>query len=63
VVVLRGRGQVRLGGQSHEIGFGDTVYVAPREIHQFRNLSADEPFGFLCVVDAQRDQPVLRTEG
>jgi ribulose-bisphosphate carboxylase large chain len=61
VVVLRGRGQVRLGDTLHEIGFGDAVYVAPREVHQLRNLSATEPFGFLCIVDAERDRPV-RTE-
>lgn len=58
VVVLRGRGEVRLGGAVHPVGFGDTVYVAPHEVHQFRNPSASEPFGFLCVVDAQRDRPV-----
>ena len=38
--------------------FGDAVYVAPDEVHQFRNPSATEPFGFLCVVDAERDRPV-----
>lgn len=58
VVVLRGRGQVQLGDAVHELGFGDTVYVAPGEIHQFRNPHG-EPFGFLCVVDAQRDRPVI----
>lgn len=58
VVVLRGRGQVRLGNAVHELGFGDAVYVAADEVHQFRNPSAEEPFGFLCVVDAQRDRPV-----
>jgi ribulose-bisphosphate carboxylase large chain len=57
VVVLRGRGQVQLGGAVHDLAFGDTVYVAPHEVHQFRNASA-EPFGFLCVVDAERDRPV-----
>jgi quercetin dioxygenase-like cupin family protein len=49
VVVMRGRGVVRLGGATHEIGFGDAVYVAPREVHQFEN-TGDEPLGFLCVV-------------
>lgn len=57
VVVLRGCGQVQLGNTVHDVGFGDTVYVAPHEAHQFRNVSA-EPFGFLCIVDAQRDPPV-----
>jgi ribulose-bisphosphate carboxylase large chain len=58
VVVLRGRGEVRLGGDVHALDFGDTVYVAPGEVHQFRNPSASEPFGFLCLVDAERDRPV-----
>jgi quercetin dioxygenase-like cupin family protein len=59
VVVMRGRGIVQLGDAVHEIGFGDTVYVAPHEVHQFRNPSATEPFGFLCIVDAVRDRPML----
>src|SRR3712207_2479843 len=42
VVVLHGRGEVRLGAAVHPLGFGDTVYVAPHEVHQFRN-TADEP--------------------
>ncbi len=59
VVVLRGRGEVQLGDAVYPLAFGDTVYVAPNEVHQFRNPSASEPFGFLCVVDAERDRPVL----
>ena len=62
VVVLRGRGEVRLGPQQHELAFGDTVYVAPHEVHRFRNPSPAEPFGFLCIVDAERDAPVLYQE-
>jgi quercetin dioxygenase-like cupin family protein len=57
VVVLRGRGEVRLGQTVHALSFGDAVYVAPDEWHQLRNASADEPFGFLCMVDARRDRP------
>ena len=59
VVVLRGGGQVQLGVVTHHVGYGDTVYIAPQEAHQLRNASADEPFGFLCIVDAERDQPML----
>jgi quercetin dioxygenase-like cupin family protein len=57
VVVLRGTGRVRLDDTWHEVGFGDTVYVAPDEVHQLRN-DGGEPFGFLCVVDRERDRPV-----
>jgi quercetin dioxygenase-like cupin family protein len=59
VVVLRGTGHVWLGETVHELSFGDAVYVAPHERHQFRNPSEAEPFGFLCMVDAQRDRPVV----
>jgi len=59
VIVLRGRGEVQLGDGAHALGFGDAVYVAPCEAHQFRNPTT-EPFGFLCVVDSQRDQPSVR---
>lgn len=56
VVVLRGRGEVELGGALHPLGFGDLVWVAPGEVHRFRNRG-EEPFGFLCTVDAVRDRP------
>ncbi|MGE3805511.1 MAG: cupin domain-containing protein [Gemmataceae bacterium] len=55
VYVLRGRGRVELGKSFHDIGPGDVVYVAPSEVHQFRNPSETEPLGFLCMVDRQRD--------
>jgi ribulose-bisphosphate carboxylase large chain len=58
VVVVRGRGEVRLGESTHPVGFGDTVYIAPNEVHQLCNPSPSEPFGFLCMVDARRDAPV-----
>lgn len=57
VIPLRGRGEVRLGERREEIGFGDVVYVAPDEPHQFRCVGA-ERFGFLCIVRADRDRPV-----
>lgn len=62
VVVLRGSGEVWLHDRWHGVGFGDAVYVAPHEVHQLRNAGA-EPFGFLCMVDAERDSPVGVTTG
>jgi quercetin dioxygenase-like cupin family protein len=56
VVVVRGRGRVVLGGESHELEPFDVVYVAPETVHQFR-ADAGEPLGFLCVVDRDRDRP------
>ncbi len=49
VMVLRGKGQVLLGREVHEISFGDVIYISPFEQHQFIN-TGDEPFGFLCVI-------------
>lgn len=59
VFVLRGQGEVQLGERIQPIGYGDVVYVAPDERHQFRNTSSNEPLGFLCIVDAVRDRPVV----
>ncbi len=57
VVVVRGRGTVRLGGEAHAIEPFDVVYVAPGTVHQFRAVGS-EPLGFLCVVERERDRPV-----
>lgn len=57
VVAIRGSGEVRLEDRWEPIGFGDVVYVAANAPHQFRALG-DEPFGFLCIVDAERDRPI-----
>jgi quercetin dioxygenase-like cupin family protein len=57
VVTLRGEGEVRLGDRWHKVGFCDVVFVASNDPHQFR-ATGDEPFGFLCIVTAERDRPV-----
>ena len=59
VVVLHGHGQVRIGCNISDIGPGDVVYVSPSDPHQFLNLDHDEPFGFLCIVNAERDRPQM----
>ena len=48
VVIDRGRARVTLGGDVHEVGPGDVVYVAGGELHCFEALG-DEPLGFICV--------------
>jgi quercetin dioxygenase-like cupin family protein len=53
VVILRGRGVVRLGDGRHAIDVGDVVYISPNEVHQFENPGPDS-LGFLCVVSARR---------
>ena len=56
VIAVRGQGQVVLNDQAWEMQALDTVYVAPWTPHQFL-ASKDEPFGFFCIVDAERDRP------
>lgn len=58
VVVLQGSGQVVLGGEVHAISHLDCVYVAPGTLHQFL-ATGPEPLGFLCVVDRERDRPIV----
>jgi quercetin dioxygenase-like cupin family protein len=49
VLVLRGRGGVRLGDEVHPIQFGDAIFVESDQIHQFR-AAEDGVLGFLCAV-------------
>ncbi|MBI3998875.1 MAG: cupin domain-containing protein [Armatimonadetes bacterium] len=55
VLVVRGRGQVRIGDAVHRVRPMDFVFIPPGTPHQFR--AGREPFGFLCPVDARRDRP------
>jgi quercetin dioxygenase-like cupin family protein len=55
---MRGTGEAQAGCYVWKIGFGDVVYVSPSDPHQFRcPEDAQEPFGFLCLVNAERDRP------
>jgi len=62
VMVLRGQGRCLVGNEVREIALHDLVTVPPRTWHQFR-ATAQEPLGFLCMVNARRDKPQLPTEG
>jgi len=58
VIPLRGHGQARFGCYLFDVGPGDVIYIAPHDPHQFLNPDSNpEPFGFLCIVDADRDPP------
>jgi quercetin dioxygenase-like cupin family protein len=54
VIVGEGRGKVYVDGEVSDLEQHDVVYVAPMQPHQFVN-SADEPFGFYCIVSTVRD--------
>lgn len=58
VVVIRGVGEVQIGEETTTITAFDLVEIGANQPHQFRNPGS-ESLGFLCVVDAQRDRPIL----
>ncbi|MGD9601572.1 MAG: cupin domain-containing protein [Gammaproteobacteria bacterium] len=58
VMVLRGHGRCLVGEHVYAIAERDLVHIPPRTWHQFR-ADDDAPLGFLCMVNAERDRPVL----
>lgn len=40
---------VEMDGVERPLAAGDFAFVAPEELHQFRN-AGDEPFRFICAV-------------
>ncbi len=56
IIVIRGRGKALVGPEVFEVAPFDIVYVPPEVPHRWIN-DGDEPFGFLCPVDAERDPP------
>ena len=61
VLILRGSGHCLVGDEVKSLGTRDLVTVPPMTWHQFR-ATGDEPLGFLCMVNAERDKPQLPTE-
>ena len=58
VLILRGHGHCLVGKEVRAVELRDLITVPPLTWHQFR-ASADEPPGFLCMVNAVRDKPQL----
>lgn len=61
VMVIRGRGRCLVGDRAHDLAQNDLVSVPPMTWHQF-HAATDEPLGFLCLVDRERDRPQLPRE-
>ena len=57
VIGARGEGVLLLGGRRMPLRHLDVACVGPMEAHQLRN-ETEEPFGFFCVVDHDRDRPM-----
>jgi mannose-6-phosphate isomerase-like protein (cupin superfamily) len=55
-MIIRGRARVLLGDRLIEADTHDLVRVPPLTWHQFQPLG-NEPLGFLCLVDCERDRP------
>lgn len=61
VLVLTGRGAGLVGGVVQALGPQDLVQIPPWTWHQLR-ADPDAVLGFLCMVNRERDRPVLPTE-
>jgi mannose-6-phosphate isomerase-like protein (cupin superfamily) len=60
VMILRGAGRCMVGGEIRDVGPRDLVSIPPMTWHQFR-AAPDQPLGFLCMVNRDRDRPQLPT--
>jgi quercetin dioxygenase-like cupin family protein len=49
VYVLEGEGVLQAAEREHRFRAGDVIYVAPNELHQFRNTGG-QPLRFLCLI-------------
>ena len=56
IIVLRGRGKALIGAEVVDLAPHDIAYVPPSTPHRWIN-DGEEPFGFLCPVNAPRDAP------
>jgi mannose-6-phosphate isomerase-like protein (cupin superfamily) len=58
VMIIRGSGQALLGDEIVDLNCFDVVQIPSLTWHQFRATNG-EPFGFLCLVNTERDRPEL----
>jgi quercetin dioxygenase-like cupin family protein len=56
VVAVRGAGRALVGDAVIDLAPLDALFVPPMTPHRWIN-EGNEPFGFLCTVDADRDPP------
>ncbi len=61
VMVIRGQGHCLVGDAIYEITGNDLIYIPSMTWHQFR-ATTNEPLGFLCLVNKERDRPELPNE-
>ena len=56
VMVLKGKGYVFVKDRIYEVKPYDVIWVPPWTPHQLI-AHEEEPLGFLCIVDVERDRP------
>ncbi|HVJ48790.1 cupin domain-containing protein [Desulfitobacterium sp.] len=61
VMIFRGEGEVLLGDKIYPVQEKDVVTIPAQTWHQFR-ATKGTTFGFLCLVNIDRDRPFLPTE-
>jgi quercetin dioxygenase-like cupin family protein len=61
VMILRGAADVLVGNEVRPVRPFDLVNIPPMTWHQFRTRG-EQPMGFLCMVNAERDRPQLPDE-
>ena len=61
VMILRGEADVLVGSEVRPVKCFDLVHIPSMTWHQFRTRG-EEPMGFLCMVNAERDRPQLPDE-
>jgi quercetin dioxygenase-like cupin family protein len=61
VMILRGSGEALVGTEIVKLQPYDVVHIPALTWHQFCATN-NEPFGFLCLVNIERDKPQLPNE-
>ena len=61
VMILRGAADVLVGDEIRPVKQFDLVRIPPMTWHQFRT-KGDQPMGFLCMVNVERDKPRLPSD-
>jgi len=54
VIIIDGDADVTYGAATHRVHAGDVLFIAPNQMHQFRNVGAS-PLRFLCMVPTSFD--------
>lgn len=61
VIIFRGAGEVLIGQEIYSVREKDVVTIPAHNWHQFR-ATKGSVFGFLCLVNLERDSPILPSD-